>query len=94
MRIKPVAQGSLSPHQVQRFCRKILRTEHIVLMAKINKSEGVKSETSREKKCPGDVWRNKHPRVLSQQIHTEHAKLPPATGCDNMCAVLSAREAH
>lgn len=26
MRIKPVAQGSFSPHQVQRFCRKILRT--------------------------------------------------------------------
>ena len=45
-------------------------------MAKINKSEGVKSETSRGKRCPDDVWRNKHPRVLSQQIHTERAEFP------------------
>ena len=76
MRIKPVAQGSPSPHQVQRSCRKILRIEHIVLMANINKNEGVKSETSRGKRCPGDVWRNKHPRVLSQQIHTERVEFP------------------
>ena len=63
-------------------------------MAKINKSEGVKKWNKQREEMPG--WRLEEQASKSPLPADSHrtCRIPPATGCDNMCEVLSAREAH
>lgn len=89
MRIKPVAQGPLVHTRFKDSAGRFSwESEHIVLMAKINKSEGVKSVNKQREEMPQWRLRTQASKGPLPKDHTEHAKLPPATGCDNMCSVI------